>query len=55
MDSLAQMVDYVAQDRDEPIGDPITIPVDIDKSTVIYGNPGIYDGLTIAAWQDQGE
>jgi hypothetical protein len=33
-------------------GHEVTWPVDLDRSTVIPGSPGIYDGLVIAQWAD---
>jgi hypothetical protein len=33
--------------------EPKTWKVDLDRSTVIPGSPGIYDGLVIAQWRDQ--
>jgi hypothetical protein len=34
-------------------GQRMTLNVDLDKSTVILGEPGLYDGLVIAQWADQ--
>ncbi|SOJ53580.1 hypothetical protein MSIMFB_01080 [Mycobacterium simulans] len=33
-------------------GNLMTISVDLDRSTVILGEPGLYDGLAIAQWSD---
>jgi hypothetical protein len=32
-------------------GPEITLEVDLDKSTVILGSPGLYDQLVIAQWR----
>jgi hypothetical protein len=32
------------------VSPPITVQVDLDRSTVIPGDPGLYEGLAIASW-----
>jgi hypothetical protein len=50
MDQLQDAVEYAARIGGAP---SVVWPVDLDRSTVIPGSPGIYDGLVIAQWADQ--
>jgi hypothetical protein len=34
-------------------GKPMALGADLDRSTVLYGSPGIFNGLVIAQWVDQ--
>jgi hypothetical protein len=53
MDDLDPLAEAVYRCAEYGGGKPMTVPVDLDRSTVLLGSPGLYDGLTIAQWADQ--
>jgi hypothetical protein len=52
MDPLHDPDDFLSQLANSPA---MTFHVDLDRSTVIPGSPGIWDGLVIAQWSNDEE
>jgi hypothetical protein len=48
-----ELADALYRAATEGGGTEETWHVDLDKSTVVLGSPGIYSGLVIASWADQ--
>jgi hypothetical protein len=53
MDELDPMAEALYRAATEGGGTAETWHADPDKSTVLLGSPGLYNGLAIARWADQ--